>query len=309
VIVAYALGGGRGHVTRVRALLDARGDPGPVTILASGPEALDPRVRGRAEVVVVPPAVGRDRVGLGRFVTELLWARQPTELVLDAFPAGILGELGPDTVPADVVVTHTARHLRWRAYAAQLVTVGPSLDVVHVLEPLDPDHDRYLRDRGGIRAPLALGLAAGPPLGPDGTELTEGDLWRDAARHDADGRPVPLWLVVHGGPDGEVDELLAYARSEARHEQVEPRLVLVAPARDRAPADALSVPVLDACPAAPLLGWADRVFTGGGFNAVREASVSGVEHRVLPFPRRFDDQYRRAARARSASEAVVPPAP
>ena len=131
--------------------------------------------------------------------------------------------------------------------------------------------------------------------------LTEADLWRGAARHGADGRPVPLWLVVHGGPEHEVDELLAYARSEARHEHVEPRLVLVAPGRADTRDGVAPVPVLDAVPAAPLFGRVDRVFTGGGFNAVREAVAAGVEHRALPFPRRFDDQYRRVARARAAS--------
>ena len=61
---------------------------------------------------------------------------QPDELLVDAFPGGILGELcGIELPPARLI----ARALRWDAYARRLDGPLPEYDVVHALEPLGYD--------------------------------------------------------------------------------------------------------------------------------------------------------------------------
>ena len=52
---------------------------------------------------------------------------------------------------------------------------------------------------------------------------------------------------------------------------------------------------LDAYPAHPLFSIADRLFSGGGFNIMRQAQALGDRHRAFPFSRRFDDQLARVA--------------
>jgi hypothetical protein len=51
-------------------------------------------------------------------------------------------------------------------------------------------------------------------------------------------------------------------------------------------------------PATPLLPLADRILTACGFNVMRQTAAYRQQHRFLPFPRRFDDQFLRAARHR-----------
>jgi hypothetical protein len=84
-------------------------------------------------------------------------------------------------------------------------------------------------------------------------------------------------LVVHSDPN-EREELLAYAREVCREEDVHDPIV--------AP---------DVYPATLIAPNATRIFTGGGFNAMRQFG-GDPRHRPLPFERRFDDQYLRVAR-------------
>src|SRR2546422_6686448 len=49
----------------------------------------------------------------------------------------------------------------------------------------------------------------------------------------------------------------------------------------------------DVYPATLIASNATRVFTGGGFNAMRQFG-GDPRHRPLPFERRFDDQYARS---------------
>jgi hypothetical protein len=53
-------------------------------------------------------------------------------------------------------------------------------------------------------------------------------------------------------------------------------------------------------PAAPHLPYAEQLVTAAGFNAMSETAALRERHRFFPFPRALDDQFARAALARSA---------
>ncbi len=308
MIVVYALGGGLGHLTRVRAALATPGcihARGPVAIVTSSPFAADPRVVDGHEVVSVPVSLARDRTGLGRFVADAFAARAPDEVIIDAFPAGILGELTAGMIPTSASVTHLARSLRWAPYAGQLPLDPPRVDTTWVLEPLEDDHLAFLQARSAEVQPFTLVTPRETPCDRDGQPVT--------IEPDPEDPDRPTWLIVHAGPPDEVDELVAYALDQARHEGADPRLVLIAPAppggteaADAVHRDRWSVAgaeVLDVYPAGPLVAAADRVFTAGGFNAMREAEAWPERHRPMPFARTFDDQFARVRRARPAGPA------
>ena len=61
----------------------------------------------------------------------------------------------------------------------------------------------------------------------------------------------------------------------------------------------------DVLPAWPLLALAERLFTGGGANTIRQVRLHapGAAHTAVPFPRRHDDQAARLARLRTAATA------
>jgi hypothetical protein len=269
VIVCYAAGGGLGHLTRARAFLHTVHPGREAVILTSSPFAADPRVVGPHRTVGPPP--GADP---GPWFVSALRDLAPTELVVDAFPGGRYGELTAASVPASVgSVTHLARLLRWTRYRAVATGPLPRFDRTWLLEPLTADHHADLAATSGVMAPLDL---VDPP--GDGPALDDG-----------------AWLVVHSGPAAEVAELVGYAGETAALEGVRPRLVLVSPVAHP------GVDRLDLYPAWPLFAGAARIVTAAGCNVVRQAAPWRDRHRMVPFPRLFDDQFTRAARARRST--------
>jgi hypothetical protein len=259
VILYYAIGGGLGHLVRARAVLHTLGLEEDAALLTASPFADDPRVVGPLPVIRVPDALDRDRARLRRWLGDLVAAERPDRLIVDAFPAGVLGELGPLDVPVD----HVARLLRWPKYARRLDGPLPRIETTYVVEPLHGDHGSALRAASERMAPVGL---VDPPA---------------PARDDAAGAA----LVVHSGPDAEVDALVALARGTGH------RVLVARPGGGD----------LDVHPAATLFDGAAAIVTGAGFNAMRQAAPYRERHRFIAFPRPLDDQRARAQLAAAGS--------
>jgi hypothetical protein len=185
------------------------------------------------------------------------------------------GDLILDTFPAGLfgeiaggVVDYVARYVRWDRYT--LPPNPPRIRRAYLLEPLHPEQERFVR----VRAEVViedLVLSDPPPAPQTLPEL-----------------PPQYVLVVHSDAN-EREELLAYARDVCREEGV---------------TDPIVAP--DVYPATLIAANASRIFTGGGFNAMRQFGRD-ARHRPLPFERRFDDQYLRVARMRALSPTYSSP--
>ena len=278
MIVCYAQGGGLGHLTRIRAFLHTVYPDRAATVLTGSPFAADPRVTGPHQTVHPPTAL--ERAELASWLRRTLDRLAPTELVVDAFPAGLAGELSAEVVPPGTrTVIHLARLLRWSAYR-DLVSPQPvRFDRTWCVEPLTAEHREYLTAVSAAVAPLSL---VEPPI---------------PGRTAADVPASGAWLIVHAGPDAEIMELVGYAQDTADLEGVRPDLILVSPCR---PAQLPhQIRHLPAYPAWPLFEHAERIVTAAGCNVVRQLAPWRTRHRMVPFPRRFDDQFTRATRERS----------
>jgi len=120
--------------------------------------------------------------------------------------------------------------------------------------------------------------------------------------------PARFSLVVHAGDDGEITELVAYARElgarDGRTPGAAPEPVLVC--RPGPASSALAgASTIDLHPPTALFAGATRIVTACGFNVMRQLAPLSAKHSFLPFPRRYDDQYTRAARARARSRGVA----
>jgi len=98
-------------------------------------------------------------------------------------------------------------------------------------------------------------------------------------------------LIVHSGPTNEVHELVEYTRELQPNEPV-----LVATRCD------IELPSgfekLDTHHAEDYFPNATRIISAAGFNVMLETEPFRHKHHIIPFPRRFDDQFLRAARRR-----------
>lgn len=275
MLLHYALGGGLGHLTRARAFLHTLGLEREAILFTSSPFAGDPRVTGGLAVVRVPGALERDREGLRAHLERTLQETGATGLVVDAFPAGIVGELAGWRPPRGVALRHVARLLRWERYASDASDLLPRFDVTFVVEELHPGHRLALE---AVSAELHRLTLVDPP---------------SPAPAPIDG---PHVLVVHSGPPEETLDLVASATELARADGRGARVVLASPVRPESlPA---GVEWRDACPATGLFAAADRLVAAAGFNVVRQTEAFRDKRFLVPYPRRFDDQFARAARAR-----------
>jgi hypothetical protein len=279
MIVYYAMGGGLGHLTRGRAVLDHLFPGREAALLTTSPHAADARVTGGRRVIAPPANATKDRAALRAWLAGALPELAPGVVVLDAFPAGVLGEWCGLAIPEGIELWHAARLLRWDAYRRRLDAPAPRLARTFVLEPLGRRHRKFLRTHSSTVENLFL------PPSPDSRLQTP------------DSRLQGYWLVVHSGPAPETAALVRHAEDLRRVEDPSAELLVATPARDR---DAVAVVpharFVDANPAAALFPHAARIVTACGFNAFRETRAFADKHVFVPFPRALDDQFRRAAR-------------
>lgn len=249
MIVVYAPGGGFGHVTRARRVVEALG----ISATIVGRDDIPPSLEGNV-------SAHRDWIAsLGA-----------TRLIVDVFPAGIQGELSGLDLPMDYV----ARLLRWDEYVQSVGAVTwPRFGCAYVVEALTDPHAAFVHaqcDRV-VQLPLECGGHAAA----------------------LDPKDTPYWLVVHSGPADEVRELVAYADEVRTMEASDAHLLVASPCSVDLPRHSERI---DAIPAHPYFERAERIISAAGFNVMLETEPFREKHLVVPFQRRFDDQFARAAR-------------
>jgi hypothetical protein len=164
---------------------------------------------------------------------------------------------------------YVARRMRWSEYVSLFDVSGIRFHTTYLVEELEPDHHEWIVSRS--ENVISLELRVEPqPAAPD-----------------------DYWLIVHSGPAHEVCELIDYARERALRAGKDPRLVVATrSAIDLPPGVTLAGRV-------PPYASAERIISAAGFNVMLETEAWSDKHDVLPFPRRFDDQYARAASRRA----------
>ncbi len=265
MILYYAVGGGLGHLTRGRRVLEALGLANDAAIVTASPYASDARVTGGIPIIDVPArlehAVDEHRAWMRGLDAE--------RMLVDTFPGGMQGELCGLDVPMDLV----ARSLRWAVYRRAVPGELPSFETAWLLEELEPEHADFVREHSRCSVPLDLRPRE---TAPEGAE--------------------PFWLIVHSGPEEEVRELIAYTSElHALAGRAAERTLVVTRCNVALPE---GFERIDAYPAAALFARAERIISAAGFNVMLETEPWKDKHEIVPFARRFDDQYRRAARRR-----------
>ena len=294
------MGGGLGHLVRARAVLYALGIEARAALLTASPHARDRRVVGELPVHVAPAmrdaAGGDDREAHREWLTGVLRRLEPEEIFVDTFPVGLLGELSDRSRVTGARLVYVGRLLQWPAYTRAFPDAGRAhFARGYFVEPLHADHD------AAMRASCDQVVALEPRDPPEDAAATAGGAGAalaTIARH----LPARFWLVVHSGPPGEIAELVAYARDLQRIEADRAPIVVASP--HAAPAGDGLIPI-DLHPATPLFARAARVVSACGYNIMRQMAPYPERHRFLPLPRRYDDQFARAARQRGAARGAV----
>ncbi len=287
MILYYAMGGGLGHLVRARAMAHTM-EWYDMTVFSASPHVADPRVLGGFAHVQVAPELAAARTECGELLYDTINRIQPSDIVVDTFAVGILGELPFLITEFGVPLLHVARYVKPELLLPPHKRPFIHFDTTYVVEPLADEHVEFVTALSSEVLPLEL---IDPPahLPDDQRALIEAHASTDA----------PLWLVVHSEPREETEQLVEYAREMALMEGIAPRFVVTTPGADVfAHEPGSDILYIDIFPASALFARADRIITACGFNAMRQAAPFGDRHRFLPFARRYDDQYLRAERYR-----------
>ncbi len=265
-IIFSAPGSGMGHVVRASALALGLRDAGMESVIvASSTFAAGLAQLTRIETVSIPLRQWAEQV------RDCVASLTPDLVVVDSFPFGLRGEW---LHKSRFRFLHLARRLKVEPYLnaidAPWQTDSPTLAYIVLLEELTSDHRRLLPNVHALSGPVRFPLEA--------VDVPQPEL------------PKKFQLVVHAGPDAELERLLD-AVDPARGE-----VVAISPKPSTRP----HVTWIEYFPAARLFPQANWITTGAGYNSMAEAAPFRHKHTAIPFERRYDDQ---AARATTATPA------
>jgi len=258
----YVMGGGMGHLYRVRTFINQCGFSS-FKIVTNNPLAT--KLFRQHEIVW---AKGETAEELSISVQSIFHNCHQEELYVDAFPAGLFGELHGLRFNK---IIYLARRLKWQNYKAILPSDPLYFEETYRLEELEEEHEAWVQQQSSSTASLSITYA--PPR-PD----------RIPAELIPSGQAI--WLIVHAFIIEEVEALVSYAKEMARLENQSPAIVLLT---DKAIADD-TIFCRTYFPANDWFPIADRIFTGGGFNTMQQVVGFREKLKLLPFPRKYDDQ-------------------
>ena len=272
--VFYALGGGWGHLSRVRAYAQSQGLAN-IRILTANPVAYQWFTPEQILWLSVAKNVGPAE--LGQAIQAALATVSVTHWYVDTFPGGILGELQGIIITAP---SHTllVRRLRWEAYAPQLGQGAMHYHRALLFEEVGPDQQAWLTAH--------VDQTVQVPYPAPNTDVLR--IFPFLSLY-----PGPYWLVMHTSHQEEVESLWAHAQDVAKAEGLSPTWILLTDQALPAPSPGM---VLQESTPWDWFPHVDRIFCGGGFNTLHQVLPYAEKVKAIPFPRRFDDQAERIRR-------------
>lgn len=274
-VLYYAVGGGWGHVHRSLRVI-ARYLGGITVYLVTNHRRFGIAVPRNVRPVYMPPSLAYDVQAYRAYFQHLLGAASFDALWIDVFPWGVQGELhrvAAFLAPLPKVLV--SRYIQWERYAVHCGHKPAGLERIYLLEGVHPQQRACFESWGvEIQAlPLDFSLPEGGDFFPE----------------------LPYGVVLHTGNSHELCRLGSYAKHLApclRWYYVAPR-----------PCPDLGREWYYAGrkPYRLFLEEAQYLVSAAGFNTMRELLPFRDKHHVLPFARRYDNQFWRWAYYRSGN--------
>jgi len=281
----YAIGGGLGHLTRARKLINFLGirEVRVLTALTCAPNSLF----SPEQLLVMPKEWTKTPSRVSQQIANWATKLDAKQLFIDTFPCGIRGEIDPAILPKNLRYAYVARYLNWSRYQSYLNNNLCFDDVYFVDQLLHPQQHDFALSKSKRIHHIQLDNLSGHI--------------KHATLNLIEKMPRPHWLIVHSQPANELNELLAYAREISAIEKQDPSFIICSnlpkPQLNEHPEEQTHF-YLNHFPAYDLFDSADRIITACGYNIMQETQRFNDKHIFLPFTRKFDDQYLRAKHRR-----------
>lgn len=264
----YAVGGGLGHLTRAKVFLDHFGYTSysvitPITYayLIFPPE----------KIILIPQPLTENLLQYKTWIKSIISDPKYDHLIVDTFPNGVIGELLP-ALTKNKKVTYVSRRLKWDAYAAK---INPySFDESYLLEELEYNHRSYIQKISKAAYYSQL-------------DYPFHSLEKSWQKHLLQIKK-PIWLIIHSENAEELHTLISFAKEKALSESTKPYFLVITNQVARLSQEGR---VIRYYPGWAFYPYAQKIFTGCGFNSMYIPIPEGVAHHYIPFARKYDDQY------------------
>ncbi len=271
MILYYAIGGGLGHIVRAAKLKAFFKLGKEFMVFTASPTAR--KIFADAEIATVPISYQKDPQKLNQLVLSFITECRVTELWVDTFPFGILGELDLAAISTMVKIRYVARYVKWPAYQSKVKDL-PALHEALVVDRLHPDQQEFIDKSCACQSFV---------------DLSQVRLNRKAQTLK---KYSGTWLIMHSGSDAELTTLKSYADDVAEAQGITPKFVVASQCQPDFEVEWHETDV----PANIDLDSVDRIFTACGYNSMQELLPYKHKHCYIPFDRKYDDQYLRAKR-------------
>ncbi len=186
----YVMGGGLGHLYRVRTFIN-QFHRSPFRILTNNP--LAKKLFSLDEIEFVHDETPHELI---HKIQRVLNSTHYNELYVDAFPAGLFGELNDVNIQKKI---YLARRLNWSNYKS-LIKSRLRFNETLCFEELEEEHWMFIREVSESISAVNL-LYPNPDITKIVKELIP---------------QKPIWLIVHSFIIEEVESLVSYAKEVAR---------------------------------------------------------------------------------------------
>lgn len=266
------MGGGFGHLTRIQTFIHTFQISDPFKIVTANHSAYD--FFGEEQLLFIEASPQTTKYELADKIEIVTAPFNFNRLYIDTFPCGILGELTPETIKADKTY-YLARRMIWDNYNSQ-IDKNPSFDHVYKFEPLENSHQDFITAHSKEIIDASL-------IYPSQNISFSHPIFKS---------PKPIWIIVHTTHAEELAILVDHAQDIAGIEKVDPQLVVLSDQEISLPDSAIWLHNQNP------MDWysrADKIFSAAGFNTWHQLKPWKQKHIVIPFKRRFDDQFWRAS--------------
>lgn len=265
----YAMGSGWGHLYRTKMVATMFGKQDALVLTTN---SVAYTLFDKNQVILISPdemEQSRCRETLARTLS----SPDIKEIYIDTFPLGIMGELDTALLHGKTV-NYLARRIKWASYLKSVAAGEPDIRIYQtfLLEPLEGQHQHFINSHSTKANTLLVEYPA-----PDYSRVKiSNNKYSD-----------PVWLIVHAANKEEVESIYHYAEDCARQENITPYFIIIS---DQSVELKGQGECLHNAHAADWFPFADRIFSGGGFNTLQQMKPYLHKHTGIPLPRKFDDQ-------------------
>jgi len=271
-ILYYAIGGGAGHLSRCCKVVDFLNlSKSDITILGSSKHS--EKISSGVQFIDV---TGIEKENMHQFIEKTIRSNSFDQLIVDAFPTGIFGELAKCKI--NIPIIYIARLLNNRYLTKHPIPDNFIWSETLITETLTSKQiDIISKHSMSIRK-----FAYNPLTNQLKLPLTKKE----------------KWIVVHSEPAEECEELCKFAEEIAEIENTQIQLFVFCLCEFSYKQAIIIKNTL----AYQYFEDADRIITACGYNTMLECTEYTDKHMFIPFERKYDDQFLRATLKRADTE-------